>query len=246
MSDADFPTKTAEQLLVQTNTRAAKQIDLPSGTPAWMQTLNSFHRSEADREANYSAAIAVRKFKKNTELYDAYIENFNEMDKEGQVAFLVEHEMLTGRIPLEAELKYPLPMRPEKENEETPEEYAIRVGKYQDEMDKCFADRAKHIETTRTKKSKDIDALTQKVRTKRCMDAFMEGVFHKAFNTAQTHEVLLRSVRTCGNHLQRYYADIKVVEDLDDDLKEYLIEAYQNLDFIEPNEIPTSPVESSD
>ena len=244
--DADFPTKTAESFLVQSNTRAAKQIDLPTGNPVWMQTLNSFHRSEADREANYSAAIAVRRFKKNKELFEAYTENFDDMDKEGQVAFLVEHEMLTGRIPMEAEMKYPIPMRPEKEGDESEESYVSRVDKYQDQLEQCFTNRAKHIDDTRAKKSKEIEALTLKVRSKKCMDAFMEGVFAKAFNTAQTHEVILRAVRTCENHLQQHYRNIQVVEDLDDDLKEFLIETYRNLDFIHPDEIPTSPVESSD
>ncbi len=241
-----FPDRTADEYVVHVNARPAKEVTLPSEAKVWVQTLNSIHREEADREAGFHAAVYNRRFVKGGDLYDVYMSDFTGMETNDQVSFLVNHEILRGGITLQATTKYEYPIEPVREmgdgvglTGESDAAWIQRVEEFEREKDKVTKQRNKFVEKWTVDKRKELEAVTAKTRIKKCMDAFLEAQYSSQYAKRLTDEMLYRAIRRSDIHAQKYYATPDEVRDLDDEVRQVLVDAYRELDRVRPEEVPT-------
>ena len=237
--DDEFPDHTADVIQVlSANQRPAHEVELPNNVTVWVQTLNSFHRDEAQREAALYAAREIYRFKRDSELYAVFLNNFSEQSPEEQADYLANHEYDSGRIMVSAMAKYPIPVRPE-QGKMSDEEWIKTVEKFDKELETVGAKRQKYILSQIEEKRKAALALTPQVRLDRCMKAYIEVVYNNAINTRITNEMLLRAVRFNDDRGRRYYKSIEAVEDLDDEIRATLIQKYQECDSVTSEQVPT-------
>jgi hypothetical protein len=235
----EFPTHTADTIEVLSgNTRPSQEVSITAEITVWVQTLNSHHRSEAELAASIFAAREAYMYRKGSELYDVFIANFEMQSAEQQADYLANHELDSGRISVDAVLKYPMPLRPE-QGTMTAEEWTRAVAKYDKDYEKSSKQREEYVAKRMAEIKKTSLELTEKVRLERCMKAFVEVRYNTSVAKRMTHEVLLRAVRHNDNRGKMYYTNVEQVEDLDDEIKQKLIIKYQECDTVTSEQVPT-------
>jgi hypothetical protein len=227
--EGDFPRRTADNCV------------LPNGDTVWVQTLNSFHRSEADREANFAAALDMQRFSVKGQLYGYYKQDFDSMPVETLCDFLADHSLLTGSVQMEAAKKFGIPVQPERDEKDTGNKYIEQVAAYTEAVDKALADREAYIQAARDKAYKFAQGQSRQARTKAAMDALIQSEFAAAHSKRTQFEILYRATRTTANHLEKYYASVEELMDVDDETLNVLTRKYNELDTVSAEQIPTSP-----
>lgn len=243
--NGEFPLETAGEGRVAPNRRPSDDFTIPGGDTVWIQTVNSIHQEEADTEANIFAAVAARRYKKGGEVYDAYRADFENLDIEGQVSLLLEWYEREEGWRTSAFRKFLPPPEPSKTDEhgepKTDIDFIKEVEAHENELDKVANNRVKHVDTLRKAKDKQIRSWTANTRVDRCMDAFMSNFFHATLSKRLTLEIILRSVRCADNHSKKYFTSIDDIRELDDDVRQSVIQKYNELDAMKSEDIPTSP-----
>lgn len=236
--DLTLPSHTAEETVINDNIRSNSDIRIGS-TAAWIQTLNSLHREDAQREAEWECAVYISSIKKRSELMDQIEADYSAMEPKAQVDFLASHEFYMGRAQQDIRKELPDELPPVRIENETPGVYADRVAKYQKAQEVLIEKRKKRQDVVMKKLVSTSESLPPEKRVAKCVQAHMELMFAQRYGRAIVNQILLRAVRTSTDHRQRLFSGVEQIEDLDDDVRDGLYAAYQNLDRIQSEMIPT-------
>lgn len=220
--------------------RTARVVTMPAtGDIVFVKTLNSLQKEEVEREANFSAALACRRYRKGGEGYQSVQETFADMGVDGQVDFLVSQGDLTGVYLYEAAQAFPEPVRPDRLDKESEADYSIRVEAYDAAVDNTIKERTAMIEQKRATVAEDARKLTNKQRLDKCSRYFLDREYAVAYTRQHTVETLLRAVRNPDNNSEFHFSGAAVVTDLEDEDRMFLVSTYQELDSVRAVEIPT-------
>lgn len=235
----EFPSRTADTLEINAeNSRSADSHKIGK-TTVWVQTLNSTHRDKADTEAQWTAGIAARRYRKGTDGYNSIVDDFEAMEPAMLTDFLVTAEESSGRLTFKVDDKYPNTPRPERGVDTTDSQWVEEVARYDDSIVKLGETRLAYFNKLSEEHRKKIESWTKPTRVKRAAEIVLDSRYTKAYSDALTFEILLRAVRKDDDHSQRYFRDVSVIEDLDDDIFDALTAKYRELDSVRPREIPT-------
>lgn len=218
--------------------RSAQEVVTPFGVKVFIKTLNTYQRDEAEKEANYYAAIQCRRWAKGNEGHTAMCDYFNRLGIEQQCEFLADRELMNGGFALEAIQKYPEPVRPER-GEQSEADYIAAISKYEEDCKTCEEKRIAFVEKLKADAMKKVRGWSVKYRLAQCVDAYLDSEYAVAFGRRLTLETLMRAVRDAENHQDCYYSNIAAIADLDDEERAFLICKYRELDNMSAAEIPT-------
>ena len=230
--EAEFPKRTADD------------CTLPNGVTIWVQTLNAYHRSEADRDANYAAALKMQRFRPKQPLYEYYKTDFEAMPEDALLEFLADAAIASGRVHVEAAMKHFMPVLPERREQETDPAFVERVTEYEVQVAQVIVDREAYVKNVRDTAFERYRSMKKAERIKECMSALIQTEFAREYAQRSQFEILQRAVRTKDNHLEFYFKSWQEVADLDDDVLAKLTQKYNELDSVKPDTIPTLPDES--
>lgn len=218
--------------------RTACYCDLPNGERVWICTLNSAQRLEAERKARRYAATECRSLLPDGSDYGGVVAEVKTLSPEAQAAFLAQQDY--WQIYRNVEKELPLPPEPE-QGEQTPELYTKAVAKW--EKEKANAEKQREEEAVKrfeAAKARYL-ALPELKRLDACCTAYYNLEFGQAYLSRLNLENLLRAVRNPDAHLQRRFASLEEVEDLDDAMLQALLAKYDALDTLSPSDLPTAP-----
>lgn len=225
-------------------TAGAETISLVNTRPAavygevWLQTLNEFQKSEAYREAAFYTATKMLIMKSGTVEYNSNEANFEEMSQTSRARFISADALNTGDIRYQAEQKFPTPIYPEKDDNND-NKYDLIVERYLAETEIAFNSQQAYIDEEIDKLVALWEVKSDLETVKKCMDIFKRSMRDQIYSSMLNAQMLWRAIRKVDSHLERYYDSIEIVLDLDDDLQQKLIMAYNSLDTVKSDEIPT-------
>ncbi|HLV80738.1 MAG TPA: hypothetical protein VKT32_10665 [Chthonomonadaceae bacterium] len=219
--------------------RTAGECVLPDGLKVWICTLNSAQRLEAEKRARRYAAGECRSLLKGGRDYASVLAEAKSLTPAEQAAYLASQE--TWQIRREVTAAFPLPSEPE-QCKGNPAPYSQAVAKWEKETARVEKQR-KAEEASRLEAAKaGYLALEAMRRMEACCTAFYNAEFGEAYFRRLNMETLLRAVRDPEDHLQRRFGSPEEVEDLDDAVRQALLDKYKELDALTPAEVPTSPL----
>lgn len=223
--------------------RTASELTLPDGTKVWVQTLNGRHIDEVSSAAHNYALLACQDFIAGGKLRKVVIAEAKELSPENQAVIIINqfHVQQMQEFAWERHPNDPEPQM----IEELAEAEAFVTARQAWEK-KC---EAKHIERKTwfeaevEKKKTELIEATAKFRTERCVSARVTQEFNKAFARQFVDEKIYRATRRADDHRQLFFENVREVEDLDDDLRNAILNKLDELE-VPPDAIPTSPPDS--
>jgi hypothetical protein len=226
MTEAAFPARTAGE------------YDIPGLGQVWIQTLSDVLREKVWNEANRYAGRECLSLRKGQLDYTVALAEWKERTPEEQSTYLVRSKV--PDLMREAFAHSPVPPEPER-GDLSEDEYTAAVAKWEAEHKKAAAKREKFYSRRFEEEVNKSVALSAATRLQRCMEAYFQDEFGKAFGNRWEEATIRYAVRQAENHNLYMFADIQEVVDLPSVTRTALLEAYAALDTVQSEEVPTSP-----
>lgn len=226
MAEAQFPK------------RSSGDTTLPSGEKVWVRTLNDLHREEVISAANWAGREAASPLRKGGRHYASIMAQLRDLTADTLADAVTTHEMRMGGIVTEIREKHPTPPKPERDAEESDEQFMARADAWEVECKGVEVDITKAVEADWERRRADVLALPPGERLKRAHAAEVETAYAEGFTRAFKLEALRRAVRFPDDHNQMRYTCLQEIIDLDDADRDHLCEFYDELDSV-GREVPT-------
>lgn len=220
--------------------RIAGDTCLPStGETVFVRTLNALQRERAQEEAGWAAREWCRTLRKGGRKHASVLQQVRAMEPEDQAAYLAGHEVFMGRMQRAAAQKHPEPEKPEREADQTDEQWMRAADKWEADVAKVAEKRRKEEDRLWEAEKRKALGLEAKARQERCLEAVIEREFATEYLRRLHLETLRLAVRHADDHNAMRWEHVQEVEDLPDEDREHLLGFYYDIDPVRPSEVPT-------
>jgi hypothetical protein len=220
--------------------KIARSVELPDGSGVRVRTLTSLEREAARDAADLAAARAVHPFYKG-ERAEMLAEEFSDLTPDDAVAFLMARQLTEGAWIVEAWEQWPEPLEPGRKPKETDVEFDERVAAWETAREEARTKRQQFLADRYGEHQAKISRLSDAERLAECCREWRRRKRQAEFAKRVTREILLRAVRVSEADDSPVYPDGDAFDRLDDAVIELLWAAYNGVDTVAPEAVPTTP-----
>jgi hypothetical protein len=221
-------------------TRTAGEVTLSDGTRIWLKTLNALQRAEAQSRAELAAVREARPWRRGNEGWQAALEEFAEWGAERQSDYLAVSGDLDGAFAEQVNRQATEPARPERDGREDAA-YADLLETWEADCERTVCKRLELMAGLRREARERALAMPAAERMEECAQENWRRTYRAMFGTRMMLETLFRAARRPEERGRPHFAGVEEIADLPDVDCERLLNAYLELDCIQPAEIPTTP-----
>lgn len=231
--------------MAQFPTRNSGPHTLPDGTIVHIKTLNSIYKDRADQAGVLAGKRSAAPVRKGGAAYAALVAEMKANSAEEQALYVALGKLRRGQYDSEAEDQFPDLVPPERKKEDTEADFLKRMDKYEKDVAKNLEKRTEKTKALYEATYNDLLQETPRNRVQAALDEAVSDRYYKGYVHAYNCYYIYYAVRMDEDHSEFYFGEdeekgVRQVEDLDDEVRESILRAYNSIDSVKTREVPTS------